>query len=124
MKSKFFATLTLLLLSVAAMAQTVRITGTVTDTYGPVIGASVIESGTQNGASTDVEGNFVLNVQPGATIEISSIGYKTQVIPIGDRTVFEVFLDVKSRSGQTIVRRATTRRRSRSRRFRNAGNHR
>lgn len=55
MKSKFFATLTLLLLSVAAMAQTVRITGTVTDTYGPVIGASVIESGTQNGASTDVE---------------------------------------------------------------------
>ena len=93
MKSKFFATLTLLLLSVAAMAQTVRITGTVTDTYGPVIGASVIESGTQNGASTDVEGNFVLNVQPGATIEISSIGYKTQVIPIGDRTVFEVFLE-------------------------------
>ena len=54
MKSKFFATLTLLLFSVAALAQTVRITGTVTDTYGPVIGASVIESGTQNGTSTDV----------------------------------------------------------------------
>ena len=93
MKSKFFASLTLLLLSVAALAQTVRITGTVTDTYGPVIGASVIESGTQNGASTDVDGNFVLNVKPGATIEISSIGYKTQVIAIGDQTVFNVFLE-------------------------------
>ena len=67
MKSKFFATLTLLLFGVAALAQTVRITGTVTDTYGPVIGASVIESGTQNGASTDMDGTFVLNVKPGAT---------------------------------------------------------
>ena len=93
MKSKLFASLALLFIGVAALAQTVRITGTVTDTYGPVIGASVIESGTQNGASTDVDGNFVLNVKPGATIEVSSIGYKTQVIPIGDRTVFDVFLE-------------------------------
>ena len=93
MKSKFFAFLTVLFLTTAAFAQTVRITGTVTDNYGPVIGASVIESGTQNGASTDMDGNFVLNVRPGATIEISSIGYKTQVIPIGDRTVFNVFLE-------------------------------
>ena len=93
MKSKFFASLMFLLLATGLMAQTVRITGTVTDTYGPVIGASVIESGTSNGASTDVDGNFALNVQPGATIEISSIGYKTQVIAIGDRTVFNVFLE-------------------------------
>ena len=93
MKSKFFASLMFLLLGLTAMAQTVRITGTVIDTYGPVIGASVIESGTQNGASTDLDGNFVLNVKPGATIEISSIGYKTQVIAIGDQTVFNVILE-------------------------------
>ena len=93
MKSKFFASMMFLLLATAALAQTVRITGTVTDSFGPVIGASVVESGTQNGASTDVDGNFVLNVKPGATIEISSIGYKTQVIAIGTQTVFNVFLD-------------------------------
>ncbi|MBR3291153.1 MAG: TonB-dependent receptor [Bacteroidales bacterium] len=94
MKSKFFASLMfLLLMSTAAWAQTVRISGTVTDTFGPVIGASVIESGTQNGVSTDVDGNFVLNVKPGASIEISSIGYKTQVIAIGNQTVFNVFLE-------------------------------
>ena len=93
MKSKFIASMMFLLVATAALAQTVRITGTVTDTYGPVIGASVIESGTQNGASTDLDGNFVLNVQPGASIEISSIGYKTQVIAIGNQTVFNVFLE-------------------------------
>ncbi len=93
MKSKFFAFLTVLFLTTAAFAQTVRISGTVTDTYGPVIGASVIESGTQNGVSTDMDGNFVLNVKPGASIEISSIGYKTQVIAIGSQTVFNVFLE-------------------------------
>jgi TonB-linked SusC/RagA family outer membrane protein len=82
-----------LFLTTAAFAQTVRISGTVTDTYGPVIGASVIESGTQNGVSTDMDGNFVLNVKPGASIEISSIGYKTQVIAIGSQTVFNVFLE-------------------------------
>ena len=93
MKSKLFASLVLLLMGIGAMAQTVRITGNVTDAIGPVIGASVIESGTQNGAITDWEGNFVLNVQPGASIEISSIGYKTQVIPVGDRTRFDVVLE-------------------------------
>jgi TonB-linked SusC/RagA family outer membrane protein len=93
MKSKLFATLTLLLLGVAAMAQTVRISGTVTDAMGPVMGASVIESGTQNGVTTDLDGNFVLSVKAGASIEISSIGYKTQVIAVGDQTVFNIFLE-------------------------------
>jgi len=93
MKGKLIASLAFLLLGVAVMAQTVRISGTVTDAIGPVIGASVIESGTNNGAITDLDGNFVLNVRPGATIEISSIGYKTQVIPIGTRTTFAVMLE-------------------------------
>ena len=93
MKSKLFASLMLLLMGFVAMAQTVRITGTVSDEIGPVVGSSVIESGTQNGAITDLDGNFSLNVKPGASIEISSIGYRTQVIPIGDRTTFVVKLE-------------------------------
>ena len=51
MKSlKLFASMLLMLVGMAAAAQTVRITGTVTDAIGPVVGASIIESGTQNGA--------------------------------------------------------------------------
>ena len=93
MKSKLFASLMFLLVATAALAQTVRITGTVIDAFGPAVGASIIESGTQNGTTTDLDGKFELNVKPGATIEISSIGYKTQVIAIGDRTVFDVILE-------------------------------
>ena len=83
----------LLLIGMAAAAQTVRVSGTVTDAIGPVVGASVIESGTQNGVITDLDGNFTLSVKPGASIEISSIGYKTQVIAVGDRTQFAVMLE-------------------------------
>ena len=54
--------------------------GTVKDATGvPVIGASVMVEGTTNGVITDLDGNFSLpNVQKGATIAISYIGYGTQ----------------------------------------------
>ena len=44
-------------------------------TGDPIIGANVIIKGTTTGASTDFDGNFVLNAAPGATLEISYIGY-------------------------------------------------
>ena len=93
----------LMLLGVAAAAQTVRITGTVTDAIGPVVGASVIESGTQNGAVTDLDGHFTLNVQPGASIEISSIGYVTQVIAVGNQTQFAVMLEEDNELLEEVV---------------------
>ena len=52
---------------------TKKITGTVVDAMGPVIGASVVEKGTTNGTVTDFDGNFSLSVKPGATIVISFI---------------------------------------------------
>lgn len=58
MKSKLFASLMLLLFGFSAMAQTVQISGTVSDAIGPVIGASIIESGTSNGTITDMDGAF------------------------------------------------------------------
>ena len=103
MKKKLFASLALLFLGLAAFAQTVKITGKVTDAIGPVIGASVIESGTQNGAVTGMDGDFTLMVNPGASIEISSIGYRTQVIPVGNQTVFDIFLEEDTESLEELV---------------------
>ena len=103
MKKKLFASLALLFLGLAAFAQTVKITGKVTDAIGPVIGASVIESGTQNGAVTGMDGDFTLMVKPGASIEISSIGYRTQVIPVGNQTVFDIFLEEDTESLEELV---------------------
>lgn len=58
-------------------AQT-EIEGTVTDVFGPVIGATVIEKGTNNGTITDFDGNFKLTVQAGKTLVISYVGYLTK----------------------------------------------
>ena len=63
---------------------TKKITGTVVDAMGPVIGASVVEKGTTNGTVTDFDGNFSLNVNPGATIVVSFIGFETQEIRVGN----------------------------------------
>lgn len=48
-----------------ALAQTIQLTGLVTDAANePIIGASVVEKGTTNGVITDFDGNFALSVSP------------------------------------------------------------
>lgn len=55
------------------------LSGTVTDKLGPVIGATVVEVGTSNGTSTDMDGGYSLTVTgPSATVEISCMGYISQ----------------------------------------------
>ncbi len=69
----------------AAYAQTQAIFGKVVDADGqPVIGAGVVVSGTTNGATTDLDGNFSLRVAPGTTLEISCIGYVTRRVAAAD----------------------------------------
>lgn len=58
--------------------QALTVKGTVNDKMGAVIGATVKEKGNeQNGAITDLDGNFTLKVSQGATLVVSFIGYKT-----------------------------------------------
>lgn len=52
--------------------------GTVSDSFGPVAGASIVVKGTTNGTVTDMNGNFVLDVKNGDVIQVSFIGYLTQ----------------------------------------------
>lgn len=62
-----------------AMGQTQKVTGTVVDSKDePIIGASVIIKGTSTGTSTDIDGNFALNANPGNVVAITYIGYKPQ----------------------------------------------
>ena len=94
MKHKLL-TLTLALLAVAGslFAQNRRITGTVTDDTGAgVIGASVMEQGTSNGAVTDLDGKYAITVKPGATLVFSSIGYATQEIAVGNQPLIDLLL--------------------------------
>ncbi len=69
---------------------TKKVSGTVVDAQGPVIGASVVEKGTTNGTVTDFDGNFSLNVKEGATIVVSFIGYETQEIKVGSQNNYSI----------------------------------
>ena len=72
---------------------TKKITGTVVDSQGPVIGASVVEKGKSgNGVITDFDGKFTLTVSPGATIVISYIGYETQEVKVGNQSNLNITL--------------------------------
>ncbi len=70
----------LLMMTTIAWAQQ-RITGTVTDSKGEaLIGVSVKQAGTNNGVTTNVNGEFTLTVPQGANLEFSYIGYNSQTL--------------------------------------------
>lgn len=89
--------------TVEAVQQTKKITGTVSDAMGPIIGANVLEKGTSNGMITDINGNFTLNVKPGATIVVSFIGYVSQEIKITNQTKLNVTLKEDSEMLDEVV---------------------
>ena len=79
---KHFFTIFTLLISAISIAQTGTISGTLSDKEtagGPLPFANVIIKGTQKGAQTDFDGNFIItNVEPGTyTVEFSFVGYQT-----------------------------------------------
>lgn len=85
-----------LIMSFSLMAQQRRITGTVTDSKdnSTMVGVNIMEKGTLNGTVTDVDGNFSLNVGMGNPIlVISSIGYKTLEINIGNRSNLNITME-------------------------------
>ena len=85
------------------IAQT--ITGVVSDDGGPLPGASVIEKGTNNGATTDFDGNYSLKLTSNdAVISVGFLGYITKEIKVNGKTVINVQLDEDVQSlGEVVV---------------------
>ena len=72
----------------------VTVSGRLTDTgQNPLIGASVIERGTTNGVTTDVDGRYQISVAKNATLDFSFVGYKTQSVAVANRTQIDVTLE-------------------------------
>ena len=106
-KRLFLSFLTLLL---ATMTYAQEVTGTVSDSFGPVIGATVMEKGTTNGTVTDFDGNgtvtdfdgnFKLKVDAGKTLVFSYVGLLTQELPA--KNGMEVTLKEDSKQLQEVV---------------------
>jgi len=94
----------MMLLPIAAIAQT-TITGVVRETSGePVPGASVREKGTTNGAATDLDGNFSFKVSdPKATIVVSFVGYETLEVPLAGRKNLTITLKTDDELLEDVV---------------------
>lgn len=82
-----------------------NVNGNVIDTDGePIIGASVLVTGTTSGTVTDIDGNYSLNVPPGSSsLSISYIGYKTMTVPLDGRSTINVTIESDSELLDEIV---------------------
>ena len=88
----------------STLQNTRKISGVVKDESGEVlIGVTVMEVGTTNGITTNADGRFELNIQPGGTLRISYVGFITQtIIPVNQSTL-EVILMEDTRALEEVV---------------------
>jgi hypothetical protein len=116
MKLSLLYTFLALSLSISSLAQTGKISGTVTDarTGEPLIGANIIIPETAIGAATDINGFYsIINVPPGThSIRVSSIGYTTQTVvdirvSINQTTIVDVELTEETIETDEVVIVAT-----------------
>ena len=90
--------------AVNSVQQSKKVTGNVSDAEGPIIGASVVEKGNpNNGTVTDLDGNFTLNVKPGATIVVTYIGYQKQEIAVGNQSSFKITMKTDDKTLDEVV---------------------
>ncbi len=86
-----------------AVQQAKKITGTVSDAMGPIIGATVKVKGTQNATVTDLDGHFTLDAPQGATLQISYIGFVTREIKVGAESNYPITLQEDNNSLEEVV---------------------
>ena len=90
--------------TIQAVQQAARkVTGVVSDSQGALIGATVKEKGTANGVATDLDGNFVINVSPGATLVVTYVGYITKEVKVPASGKVFVTLEEEGRNLNEVV---------------------
>lgn len=91
---KVWVTIAMLLtLALPSLAQTITVTGHVADEYGEdLIGATIMQKGTTNGTSADIDGNFSINVPSNATLVVSYVGYDPMDIAVNGQTSLNIVM--------------------------------
>ena len=103
-EESIYLSIYLSILCIPLNAQQRSVKGVVLDAHGmSVIGASILEKGTTNGTITNVEGEYTLSVSPGATLVFSYIGYKTQEVAVGNRTILDITLHEDAEQLEEVV---------------------
>ena len=102
--SRVLASAAMLLMGIAAFAQTHSVSGTVVDASDgqPIIGAGVTLS-TGGGTVTDYEGKYVINASDDAILTFSSLGYQSTEVKVGGQTVINVKLTPDTEALEEVV---------------------
>lgn len=86
-----------LLMAFPAFAQKITVSGNVTDPSGePLIGASVMSTGSAVGTATDIDGNYTITVEPNGSLTFSYVGFNSQTIAVDGRSTINVTLSENS----------------------------
>jgi len=104
-KIKLFLTALAVMISSMAFAQSLTVTGNVTDaaTGEPVPFASVHEKGTMNGVNTDVNGHYSITVSQNGVLVFSSVGYETVETPVNGKAKINCELPTDAEMLETAV---------------------
>ena len=104
MRKKLFFLAALLFSMQFAIAQSVDVSGKITDDKGaPIPSASVMEKGTRNGTVTANDGSFALKVKQGAKLIISALGYETKEVTASGKVTVELAQDTRSLSEVVVT---------------------
>jgi len=106
MKTKFTMMLTLFMALIVQVtfAQQKTVSGTVSDENGlPLIGATVVISGTSSGTTTDFDGNYKINASSGDVLNFSYVGYESQYITVGASNTVNVSMQSDNTLDEVVV---------------------
>lgn len=81
-----------ILTALFGQAQTMQITGNVSDLSGPLPGANVIVKGSAKGTQTDFDGNYKIVAKKRDTLVFSYLGYKTEYMEVKDSSIVNIIL--------------------------------
>ncbi|MBJ2173549.1 TonB-dependent receptor [Aureibaculum sp. A20] len=100
---RYYLVLLFGLISQLIIAQN-SVSGVVSDPDGlPLPGVNIIEKGTLNGVSSDIDGNYVITVKKGATLVYSFIGFQNKEVKVDNKTVINISLIEDAQSLDEVV---------------------
>lgn len=105
MRQFFLLGLLTLLFPFALSAQNITVSGKVFDasTNEPLVGVTVVQTGTQNGTITDIDGNYSISCPGDASLTFSYIGYVTNTVFVNGKTNLPVNLEPDNKTLDEIV---------------------
>ena len=98
------AFVSMLILLSSAMSAQETISGTITDENGvPLPGATIVVVETNDGTTTDFDGNYSINASEGQTILLSYVGYETLTLKVSDDSNFDISLKQSGALDEIVV---------------------